>query len=80
MKLILKRVPHFIEPIHIGDSSHLKRGPEKCKERPFALYTAAGEILPRQQSVVTESLPGKCPTVTVTFFLDGDDVKVQGDD
>jgi len=80
MKLILKRVPHFIEPIHVGGSSHLKPRPEKCRNRPFALFTEEGLILPGQQSVVTESLPGKCPTVTVTFFLDGDDVKVQGDD
>ncbi len=80
MKLILKRIPAPVKVQVIGDAEMCRSISAQCKERPFALYTAAGEILPRQQSVVTESLPGKCPTVTVTFFLDGDDVKVQGDD
>ncbi|OIN44524.1 hypothetical protein [Pseudomonas costantinii] len=80
MKLIIKRVPHAIAAITLGATGHLTQRPKESKERPFALFTEDGVILPMQQSVVTESLAGKCPTVTVTFYLNGEDIKVQGDD
>ncbi len=80
MKLILKRVPHEIKAINIGSKDHLTRRSSKSKDCPFALFTEDGVMLPLQQSVVTESVAGKCPTVTVTFCLDGEDVKVVGDE
>lgn len=80
MKLILKRMPTPVRVHVIGDAEMCRAISAQYKERPFAIYTEDGVILPRQQSVVTESLPGKCPTVTVTFYLDGEDVKLHGDD
>jgi len=59
----------------------LKRLPNSFSEiPPFALYTEAGEMLPRQICVETRNEPGTVPTVTVTFALDGKDIKVVGDD
>jgi hypothetical protein len=80
MKLILKRVPVPVEVQCVGEARVRRYPSSDTKERPFALYTEDGVILPKQRSVTTESVYGECPTVTVTFSLDGEYVKVQGDD
>jgi hypothetical protein len=81
MKLILKRVPRD-NTVVIGAAGDWSGTPKERgdERRPLALFTEDGELLPRQTSVSTESLPGQYPTVTVTFFLDGKDIKVVGDD
>ncbi|SDT52547.1 hypothetical protein SAMN05216222_4884 [Pseudomonas prosekii] len=46
---------------------------------PFALHTEDGQILPCQVSTVMDSKGARPPTLVVTFTVDGDQVKVQGD-
>jgi hypothetical protein len=77
MKLLLKRVP---EPEFQIACDGMMGRPHQKPVRPFALFTDAGEILPQQKSATINSVPGQCPTVTVTFFLNGEDVKMVGDD
>lgn len=82
MKLILKRLPRD-DTFVIGiDGANRATRPSHVDDnrRSMALFTEGGELLPCQTSVVMESLPDKCPTITVTFYLDGKNVKVVGDD
>ncbi|MGS0546541.1 hypothetical protein ACU8WE_28905 [Pseudomonas parakoreensis] len=53
-----------------------REGAEPC---PFALYTEEGEMLPCQVSTALDSKGARPPTLTVTFTVDGDRIKVQGD-
>lgn len=67
MKLILKRVD--LHPVESGGQN----------SNPFALHTEDGECLPGQkEAVIHNNRYGS--TVTVTFYLNERDVKVQGDD
>jgi hypothetical protein len=67
MKLILKRVG-----LH-----HVEKADQNTN--PFALHTEDGECLPGQKEAVIHN-DHSGPTVTVTFYLNERDVKVQGDD
>ncbi|UQS92508.1 hypothetical protein M5C90_15760 [Pseudomonas chlororaphis subsp. piscium] len=46
---------------------------------PFALHAEDGQILPCQVSTNMDSEGARPPTLTVTFTVDGDQIKVQGD-
>lgn len=61
--------------IELATVLHLKRssrGP-----RPFILHTEDGRPLPNQMRVAIDN---ETSTVTVTFFLDGEKIKVKGDE
>lgn len=77
--MVLKRVPRLVHVHAIGDAEMIRSLADQENSRPFALYTEHGDLLPGQQRVCIESLPGSCPTVTVTFYLDGDSLKILGD-
>lgn len=63
MKLILKRVERDGEILG-----------------PFALHAEDGQMLPCQVSTSMESTGGGRPVkLTVTFTVDGDQIKVEGD-
>lgn len=65
MKLILSRV---------GETAATGRD-----DRPFALRTESGELLPCQQSTVMTSKPDGPVLLTVVFEVNGRDVIVHGD-
>ena len=47
---------------------------------PFALHAEDGQMLPCQVSTIMESSGGGRPVkLTVTFTVDGDQIKVEGD-
>lgn len=79
MKLILKRVPVKIEPHILGGIDLAEFMGCVDKQGPFALYTEAGELLPCQVSTAMESKSGDIVRLTVTFFVDGEKVRVEGD-
>lgn len=82
MKLILKRLPRDDTAVFGLDGAERASRPGRIDDnrRPLALFTEDGELLPCQTLVITESMPDKCPTVTVTFYLDGRGVKLVGDE
>ncbi|NWB20096.1 hypothetical protein HX824_05760 [Pseudomonas sp. D4002] len=77
MKLILKRIEKTVpiqalcdaEPKHVGIG----------ELGPFALHTEDGQILPCQVSTSMASERSTCE-LTVVFKLDGDKIKVEGDE
>lgn len=79
MKLVLKRIEGTIEATSLSDSEprHYKTG----LPGPFALHTEDGALLPCQVSTSLESSGGRGHPVslTVTFTVDGDQIRVQGD-
>jgi hypothetical protein len=79
MKLILKRVVPMIDARSLDDTDPVYI-PDHCAEPgPFALHTEDGQILPCQLITEVRSEPGRVPTLTVTFQLDGDRIKFQGE-
>jgi hypothetical protein len=80
VKLILKRVEPKVDargmdddaPVHVV--SYGTRMPA-----PYALHTEDGQMLPCQVSTVVTSEPNSPVRLTVTFTVDGDKIKVQGD-
>jgi hypothetical protein len=78
MKLILKRIEKTVEVSALSDSEprHVAVG----LPGTFALHTEDGEMLPCQVSTRMDSSGRGHPvTLTVTFTVDGDKLKVQGD-
>ncbi|SEJ49832.1 hypothetical protein SAMN03159495_3451 [Pseudomonas sp. NFR16] len=80
MKLILKRVAEQVEVTGLSDGSR-KYVPGKMHQHsPFALHTDSGEILPCQVSTNMASNAGDVVRLTVVFTVDGDSLRVEGDD
>jgi hypothetical protein len=80
MKLILKRMERarVISAGSIQDGVVFNDGHEL--PAPFALHTEDGQMLPCQVSTSMNSDGGAPVKLTVTFIVDGDKVKVQGDE
>jgi hypothetical protein len=77
MKLILKRIE---KPVDVNALSDLEPRHIPCAG-PFGLHTEDGELLPCQVSTSMDSRAGGHPvTLTVTFTVDGNQIKVQGDE
>ena len=77
MKLILKRIEETatIQSLSEVEPRRLAIG----KPGPFALHTEDGQILPCQVSTNMASSHNGCE-LTVVFTLDGDKIKVEGDE
>lgn len=54
--------------------------PEGLDNRPFALYTESGEMLPCQVSTSLNSTSMEYPTVTVVFQAMGGGLIIEGDE
>ncbi|WP_110951359.1 hypothetical protein [Pseudomonas bohemica] len=80
MKLILKRVAREIEVTALGDESRKFVAGKASKHSPFALHTEAGEVLPCQVSTNMASEAGDLVRLTVVFTVDGESLRVEGDD
>lgn len=78
MRLVLKRIERAVEATSLSDSEpqHYLTG----MPGPFALHTEDGQLLPCQVRTDMSSEPCGPVTLTVTFRLDGDKIKVQGDE
>lgn len=78
MRLVLKRIERTVEGTSLSDSE-----PRHCLSGmpgPFALHTEDGVVLPCQVSTSMDSSAGGYPvTLTVTFTVDGVQIRVQGD-
>jgi hypothetical protein len=80
MKLILKRAGLNIRADQVfGDGGAITEVRKGIDDRPMALHTEDGEMLPRQVSAVLHNEAGAPPRLVVTFTVDGSDVIVQGD-
>lgn len=76
MKLILKRMERAERTYVAGEEFF--QGGARLPE-PFALHTEDGQMLPCQVSTSMNSDGGAPVKLTVTFIVDGDKVKVEGD-
>ena len=81
MKLILKRVTPMIDARGIDDAApvHVVSYGSRVLA-PYALHSEDGQMLPCQVSTIMSSEPNSPVRLTVTFTVDGDRVRVQGDE
>lgn len=79
MKLILKRIKRarVIGAGSIQDDVVFNDGHEL--PGPFALHTEDGQILPLQASTSMESDHTNVVRLIVTFVVDGDKIRIEGD-
>ena len=79
MKLILKRIERMVEVTSLGsgEARYIPGGSDI--PGPFALHTEDGKILPCQISTVMGSEHGEPVRLTVTFLVDGNKIRVEGD-
>lgn len=78
MKLVLRRIERTVEATSVSDTGqrHYPTG----QPGPFALHTDDGTLLPCQVSTSLDSSGCGHPVrLTVTFTVDGDRIRVQGD-
>lgn len=78
MKLVLRRIERTVEATSLSDVEprHYPSG----MPGPFALHTEDGTMLPCQVSTnLGSSAVGHPVTLTVTFIVDGHQIRVQGD-
>lgn len=79
MKLILKRIERMVEVTSLG-SGEARYIPGGSKiPGPFALHTEDGQILPLQASTSMESDHTNVVRLIVTFVVDGDKIRIEGD-
>jgi len=79
MKLILKRVEPAAEGAVFIDGGLARPSRRRLVARPLALHTEDGQLLPGQTSLNMHSVQSGPTTLTVTFTVDGDKVRIQGD-
>jgi hypothetical protein len=80
MKLVLKRLPRMmvVRALEDGHPKFVEAGSENTG--PFALHTEDGQILPCQVSTTMNSSGRFDPVqLTVTFTVDGTNIRVEGD-
>lgn len=78
MKLVLMRIEQTVEATSLSDTE--PRLYPTGQPGPFALHTEDGALLPCQVSTSLDSSGGGHPVrLTVTFTVDGDRIRVQGD-
>ena len=81
MKLILKRVELKVDARGIDDDAPVHVASYGARVlAPYALHTEDGQMLPCQVSTIMNSEPNSPVHLTVTFMVDGDRVRVQGDE
>ena len=80
MKLVLKRIPRMVEIQTLEDQYPQLVPSESENNGPFALHTEDGQILPCQVSTTMKSSGRFDPVqLTVTFTVDGTNIRVEGD-
>lgn len=77
MKLVLKRVEPRLDASSLDEIRTVSG--EKTNNRPFALHTEDGQVLPCQISSIMVSEPCKMVELTVKFIIDGKNLRLEGD-
>jgi len=80
MNLILKRLNREVEVTRLDDERRRYVPGGRDQQSPFALHTENGTVLPNQLSTTLHSEPGQPARLTVVFTVDGDRLKVEGNE